>query len=31
MWSERLHAEAAIDLAPEEVAEQGRALFSARS
>jgi UDPglucose--hexose-1-phosphate uridylyltransferase len=28
MWSERLHAEAAVDLAPEAVAERGRDLFS---
>jgi len=31
MWSERLHGEAAIDLAPETVAERGRELFSGRS
>jgi UDPglucose--hexose-1-phosphate uridylyltransferase len=31
MWSERLHGEAAVDLAPETVAERGRELFSARS
>jgi galactose-1-phosphate uridylyltransferase len=28
MWSERLHWEAATDLAPEKVAEQGRELFA---
>jgi hypothetical protein len=28
MWSERLHWEAAVDLAPETVAELGRARFS---
>jgi UDPglucose--hexose-1-phosphate uridylyltransferase len=28
MWSERLHWEAATDLAPEEVAERGRELFA---
>ena len=27
MWSERLHDEAAVDLAPETLAEQGRAFF----
>ena len=31
MWSERLHAEAATDLAPEAVAERGREIFSERS
>jgi UDPglucose--hexose-1-phosphate uridylyltransferase len=31
MWSERLHGEAATDLAPEVVAERGREVFSARS
>lgn len=31
MWSERLHAEAATDLAPESVAERGREIFSGRS
>ena len=31
MWSERLHGEAAVDLAPETVAERGRELFAARS
>ena len=31
MWSERLHGEAAVDLAPETVAERGRELFSGRS
>jgi UDPglucose--hexose-1-phosphate uridylyltransferase len=31
MWSERLHAEAAVDLVPETVAERGRELFSERS
>jgi hypothetical protein len=28
MWSERLHWEAATDLAPEKVAERGRELFA---
>src|ERR687888_2446728 len=31
MWSERLHWEAATDIAPETVAERGRELFSRRS
>jgi hypothetical protein len=31
MWSERLHGEAAVDLAPETVAERGRELFNAGS
>jgi UDPglucose--hexose-1-phosphate uridylyltransferase len=31
MWSERLHGEAAVDLAPETLAESGRKLFVARS
>jgi UDPglucose--hexose-1-phosphate uridylyltransferase len=31
MWSERLHLEAATDLAPERVAEEGRVLFTRAS
>jgi hypothetical protein len=31
MWSERLHWEAATDIAPEVVAERGREVFSGRS
>jgi hypothetical protein len=31
MWSERLHWEAATDLAPERVAERGREIFASAS